>query len=247
MRLTRQDLVNIIFNIDFIFVQPHDVSQRIPADGSNLNFLGKSLPYDEANIRFKNGDREIKKNLSFLQSVPKMSTIAIAYIINEITKFLEPDECYLNIGCWRGYSFFAGVLNYDCLSIGVDNFSEFQGPRAEFLKDYEQVKHPKSNFFDLDYRAYFESYHNTDTKIGFYFYDGNHSYGHQKKSLDIAKPYFSDNVIILVDDTNASAPRHATLDFVKENHHEYEILFDQMTQISGHPTFWNGLMVLRKV
>ncbi|NEO55487.1 MAG: class I SAM-dependent methyltransferase [Okeania sp. SIO3B5] len=247
MKLTPQDFANIIFNIEFLFIQPYDQIDQGIGTGKNISFLGKSLTYDEANIRFKNRDKEIKSNLSFLRKIPKMSTIAIGYLINEITKFLEPDECYLNIGCWRGYSFFAGVLNHNCFSIGIDNFSEFGGPKAEFLKDYEQVKHPKSSFFDLDYQEYFESYHNTDTKIGFYFYDGNHSYDHQKESLDVAKPYFSKNVIILVDDTNTNEARSATLEFVKENHPHYEIIFDQLTYINGHPTFWNGLMILRKV
>lgn len=78
-------------------------------------------------------------------------------------------------------------------------------------------------------------------------YDGHHSYSHQLNGLKIAEKYFGKDCIILVDDTNWDEPRKATLDFIKNNDNNYEIIFDINTYKTVHPTFWNGIMVIKKV
>ena len=40
-------------------------------------------------------------------------------------------------------------------AIGVDNFSQFGGPRNNFLKHYENFKRLGSQFYDKDYINYF--------------------------------------------------------------------------------------------
>ena len=69
--------------------------------------------------------------------------------------------------------------------------------------------------FDLDYRDYFSSVH--DGEIGFYFYDGEHSYESQLEGLRAAEIFFSRNCIIMVDDINLDAPLRASLDFIFES------------------------------
>ena len=142
--------------------------------------------------------------LAPLQDVKSMSTLANAYLIHEITRFLENDEVYLNIGVWQGFTFFAGVLNRQATSIGVDNFSEFGAPREKFLANFAHLRHPKAFFWDVDYKEYFATMHN-ERKIGSYFYDGAHDYNNQMTALTLPEPYFAENVIILVDDFKQSA------------------------------------------
>jgi hypothetical protein len=51
--------------------------------------------------------------------------------------------------------------------------------------------------------------------------------------------------VVLVDDTNAADPRRATYDFIKARPGKYRVLLDRRTATNGHPTWWNGLIVLR--
>ena len=69
-----------------------------------------------------------------------MSTYAIGYLINRICKNLSDNQVYLNIGCWKGFSLVAGMINTKCKVIGVDNFSQFTGPKNDFIKNFTNSK-----------------------------------------------------------------------------------------------------------
>ncbi|BBD54342.1 class I SAM-dependent methyltransferase [Planktothrix agardhii 1029] len=243
MRLSHRDFYNIVKDIHFRFVQPHEnVPKGIASQ--TMDCFGMAVPINHFNIHFGDQDQEIRSILNPLLNVQGMSTIAIAYIIYELTKFLDPEEVYLNIGVWKGYSFLAGVLNKDAMSIGVDNFSKFGGPRDEFMQNYEPLRHEKSSFFDMSYETYLETIH--QSKIGLYFYDGAHDYNSQLEALTRAEPFFSNNTVIIVDDSNFQPARNATLEFIRGKDKQYEILMDQFTSVNGHPTYHNGLMILLK-
>ena len=183
----------------------------------------------------------------FLQT-PRLSTIAIAYIINRLVKNMPAGEVYLNVGTWCGWSLFSGILgNPEKKCIGVDNFSNNIPDKAKpiFFNRYSLLKNELSEFHEMDYLDYFKSLH-ADKKIGVYFYDGDHAYEHQYEGLRTAHPHLARGSYILVDDTNGNGwPYNATLQFIKENP-EYSIVLDVSTAENGHPTFWNGLVILKK-
>jgi len=175
----------------------------------------------------------------------KMSTFALGAMVNEGVSQMRADECFVNVGVWKGFTLFAGMAgNARKKCIGVDNFSEFGGPREEFFGSFEAYRSPEHAFFEMDCDKYFSEVHRDP--IGFYMYDGEHSYESQLKGLQIAEPYFSDNCIILVDDTNWDTARQATLDFAKNSSGRYETLLDAGTTENLHPTLWNGVMILRR-
>lgn len=190
------------------------------------------------------------ENISKLAFIPKMSTFAIGIIINKIVSEMNKDYCFLNIGVWCGFTFFSGITNNESKTcIGVDNFSEFFGENSRkffydnlntIFKDYNNVK-----FYDKDYEDYFANVHKET--IGFYIYDGEHSYKNQLKGLQFAEPYFSEDCVILVDDTNFEEVRQSVFDFISQSKNKYEILFDVNTANNCHPTFWNGIIIFRKI
>lgn len=57
---------------------------------------------------------------------------------------------------------------------------------------------------------------------------------------------FAPGCIVLVDDANDDAPRRATRDFVAAHAGAYRVLLDRRTCGNGHPTFWNGVMLLER-
>lgn len=238
MRLLRRDIIRLFDEIEFRFIQPMDRSAHIGWRG------GGAFGVDVSNTYFAGGDAAARSRLAPLLQIESMSTIANAHLINRIVAAMDDDEIYLNVGCWQGYSLCAGVIERDRRSVGVDNFSQFGGPRARFLRNYSALAHDRSEFHEMDYETYLRS--RLDRKVGFYFYDGEHSYANQKKGLDLILPFLSDKAVILVDDTNWPEPRKATLDFLRENHPFFEVLLDCRTAGNGHPTFWNGLMILQR-
>ncbi|WP_158301579.1 class I SAM-dependent methyltransferase [Paenibacillus mesophilus] len=228
-----------INGITFRYVQPGTPipENRLYGTDALLEFANTVLPEDEVQMR---------DAMNSIWHMPKMSSFAIGAIINRVVSRLPSDQCFVNVGVWNGFSFLAGLLhNPDKACIGVDNFSQFGGPRAEFLNRFNTHKGPGHQFYDMDYREYFAHIHKSP--IGLYFFDGPHDYMNQLQGLQYASPYFTDGCIILVDDTNWPEPRQATLDFMSLYPGQYRILLDVTTASNGHPTYWNGLMVLQKI
>ena len=189
---------------------------------------------------------EYSNVLSPILNVPRMSTFAIAAIISRTVREIAQDTAYVNVGIWHGYSLLAGMLgNEQKKVVGVDNFSMFGGPKDYASKIFNKVKADNHFLFDLDYRDYFSNIHKGE--IGFYFYDGDHSYENQIEGLRVAEKYFARNCIVMVDDINWEAPLRATLDFISESTNKYEIILNYRTAWDGHPTFWNGILVFKRV
>ena len=189
---------------------------------------------------------EYIKILSPILDIPRMSTFAVAAIISRTVREIAQDTAYVNVGIWHGYSLFAGMLgNEKKKVVGVDNFSQFGGPRDYAMNIFEKIKGDNHYFYDLDYGRYFSNVH--EGKIGFYFYDGDHSYENQIEGLRVAEKFFAQDSIIMVDDTNWEDPRRATLDFISESSNDYKIILDCGTAWNGHPTFWNGIILFKRV
>ncbi|WP_276354231.1 class I SAM-dependent methyltransferase [Cohnella caldifontis] len=200
-----------------------------------------NTPLEEiANTTLPDDDEFYKRTLYELcTTVPKLSTFGLAAIINRAVSQMPKEQAYVNVGVWHGFSFLAGMIhNPDKKCIGIDNFTQFGSPRDEFLARFNKYKSDNHYFYDMDYVDFFRSFQD---RIGFYFYDGEHSYENQLKGLQLAEPFFAKDCIVMVDDTNWEAPRRATLDFVSASPYQYSVLLSE-----SHPTFWNGVMILRK-
>lgn len=212
--------------------------------------LARALPracarLEIANTRLPGVPGAVRDRLKELCLIPRMSTYAIAAMIQRGVAQMPADACYVNVGVWHGFTLLAGMAgNPDRRCIGVDNFSEFGGPRAAFLERFGRRKGVAHEFFDMDYREYFARVHRGS--IGFYLYDGDHSYGNQLEGLRVAEPFFAPGCIVMVDDTNFAAAHRALADFVARSPHRYEALLDRHTASNEHPTLWNGVTLVRR-
>ena len=234
---------SFVRGITFRRWQPENRSRLVREGTRLLTRLG--VPVDRMNTVLPEADAELKARLSPLLRIPRMSTFAIAAMINRAVSELPADACFVNVGVWNGFSFLAGLAgNGGRRCIGVDNFSEFGGPRAAFLKRFARWRSANHQFYDQDYREYFARQHRGP--IGFYIYDGEHSYENQMLGLETAEPFFVAGSLIQVDDTNAGPAREATQDFMKARAGQYELVLDRVTGFNKHLTFWNGVMVWRR-
>ena len=240
--MTYEDYVS---DIGFTIVQPTTpLGTGVLRLRGALHRLGVDL--DVAITRLPESGRRMRRTLREACRVPRMSTFAIGAIINEAVAHMAPDHAFVNVGVWNGFTLLAGMAgNPDRRCIGVDNFSEFGGPRDAFLGRFVSARSERHEFHDMDYQAYFARVHRGP--IGFYIYDGEHSYANQLRGLEVAAPFFAPGCILLVDDTNDEEPRRATLDFVAAQGGAFRVLLDRRTACNGHPTFWNGVILLQRV
>jgi Glycosyl transferase family 2/Methyltransferase domain len=215
-------------------------------DGSRARWLAlPGVPPDLFNAVLPQDESQIRSRLRQLCSIPKMSTFGIGAIVHQAVARMPADHAFVNVGVWNGFTLLCGLAgNPDSRGVGIDNFSQFGGPRDDFLARFESRRSPRHEFHDLDYTEYFARIHHGP--IGVYIYDGEHSYQNQLKGLQTAEPFFSEDCIIVVDDTNWIEPWQATLDFISQSRHDYRLLLDQTTCQNGHPSFWNGVMVLQR-
>lgn len=242
MNITHDKLITKIMNgIEFRFMD-----RKTPGTMNSTTDPQENLrALDLANTNFS-GARSPLMQMEFLRT-PRMSTIAIAHIINSLVKQMPAEHSYVNIGVWCGWSFFAGIIgNEDKHCVGIDNFSEFPEMDSKKIFEYQYniLKTKNSEFYEMDYEDYFKDAHTG--KIGVYFYDGDHQYEHQLRALEIANPFLADEAHVIVDDTNKHTAYNACRDFITQQKGRFKIVFDQKTANNSHPTFWNGLTILKK-
>jgi hypothetical protein len=180
-----------------------------------------------------------------LDDVPRLSTLAIGYLIQAAVAAMPQDLQYVNVGVWRGFTLFTGMTaNPHKRCVGVESFAEPLNSVELLRREFASFASPAHVLHEQDYEDYFAQTH--AGPIGVYYYDGDHSYEHQLHGLVVAEPFFVKGSLIFVDDTNWDEPRRATDDFVAQSEHSYERVLDIRTATPGHPTYWNGLIVLRK-
>lgn len=238
------NFLEFVNNIGFRYINPQTPLLPIGFERFTQK-LRLGVKFEIFNTRFPCNGRNIKNLLKHIFYIPRMSTCAIGGIINEGVRQMSSDHAFVNVGVWQGYTMFAAMVgNEDKTCIAVDNFSEFGGPKQAFCENFEQYRSPQHRAYEMGYRNYFAQEH--QQPIGFYVYDGEHSYENQLKGLQTAEPYFADDCIILVDDTNYDEVQAGTNDFIAQSSHDYEVIFEQNTYCNSHPTFWNGIMILQR-
>ena len=209
--------------------------------------VGRDKEYVFNNCKISKNNENLNLKIALLQ-IESMSTYAMGHIINQVSKNLSSDQLYLNIGCWKGFSLIAGMIDTSCKVIGVDDFSQFGGPRDEFIKNFNKYKKKNIHYFyDQDYKLFFQNFEKTNQKIDFYFYDGEHSYKNQYENLEIADNFLNSNAIIMIDDINFPEVESGSKDFINKNSSKYEIVKEIKTFNNHcHPSFWNGVMIIKK-
>jgi methyltransferase family protein len=244
------DYETFLSSISFKFLQPDAVrgtdNRYLVERGDRPPARLLELPYapvDLANTMLPSRE-PVRRGLRELCELPRMSTVAIAAMINEAVARMPPSHAFVNVGVWRGFTFLSGMTcNEDKICVGIDDFSLFSGPEASFRREFDARKSENHSFHTMDYRDYFAKIH--DQPIGLYCYDGDHSYESQWRALEIAEPYFAEECLVLVDDSNWLHVRRATLGFAAASPRAYRVLMDVGTTDPEHPTLWNGILLLR--
>jgi hypothetical protein len=190
-------------------------------------------------------------------SLPGMTGTYTRHFYNNLCSM--PNTRYLEIGSWKGSSIAAAMNNNKMdVCIAIDNWSEFGGPKDEFVKVFTQYKGENNasfiekNCFDPDLIQSLSPY-----KFNIYMYDGYHSEQAQYDALVKYLPCLDDTFIWVVDDWNAPEVRAGTTRAIQDT--GVSVLWKQETRSTWNnshsemslakATWWNGFaaFVIQKV
>jgi hypothetical protein len=132
-------------------------------------------------------------------AIEGMTSPCIQRLLNNLCSW--EDAVYLEIGVWRGATLISAVYGNTLKEvIAIDNWSEFEGPRAIFFNNIKyylpgnNIKVIEHDSFSVDKESIF---HNP---VNIYFYDGNHRTESQKLAFTYYHSVLDDVFVALVDD-----------------------------------------------
>ncbi|MFZ0284418.1 MAG: class I SAM-dependent methyltransferase [Terriglobales bacterium] len=155
-------------------------------------------------------------------------------LINNLIASL-PDARYLEIGTWAGSTLCSAINGNSVRATAIDNWSEFGGPKEQFLKNLERFTTPSSevSFLERDFRAV------DYTRLGkfnVYMFDGPHTAADQFDGIRLVLPALEDNFILIVDDWNHPPARQGTLKALHELNLSVLHSFEIRTTLDGSHT-----------
>jgi hypothetical protein len=155
---------------------------------------------------------------------------------------------YLEVGTWKGSSFISSIYKNNIKSIAIDNWSEFDGPKEEFLKNVEFFC-PESDYAFIEkdsFQITKEEVTRTLPSVDIFLYDGCHKYESHKNAIVHFSKFLSKFSIIIIDDWRNDdlweRVQRGTYDGLKESglivHRKFEKITKQ--ELTGRQEYWNG-------
>ncbi|MFN0052599.1 MAG: hypothetical protein ACKV0T_10430 [Planctomycetales bacterium] len=191
------------------------------------------------------GQEEMQERLKKVCRVRHRSTFAIGAIINRGVAELSGSEAFLSLGVDRGFPLFAGMAGHrDRVCIGVDPLGRRPATREAFLMRFGRWKSPRHEFHERPFREYFQEVH--QGAVGLLACQGLETWEDQHDALRLAEPFVRVGGHILVNESNRPEIRRGVQEFLAASLYEYHPVLDVRTPHNRHPTYWNGLMLLRR-
>lgn len=195
---------------------------------------------------FSNAEQNISKITSEIIQLEGFSGTKTRHFYNNL---LVDGARYLEIGTWKGSSVCSAMYGNKATVVCIDNWSEFGGPKDEFLVNFEKFKGKNdATFIENDcYKVDVSLL----PKFNIYMYDGNHTDESHYKALLHYYNCLDDVFIFIVDDWNWEDVRNGTLASIRTLNlkvlYEKEIRLTWDNSHTPHPeanyTWWNGIYV----
>jgi hypothetical protein len=196
----------------------------------------------------KNAENGVSKITDHIIQMEGMTGTKTRHFYNNLLD--TPDARYLEIGSWKGSSVCSAMCNNKATVVCIDNWSEFGGPKDEFLSNFSHYKgNNQASFIESDSFALDVS---TLPKFNIYMYDGNHD---EKSHYNALVHYYNcldDTFIFVVDDWDWEHVRKGTMDSIKSL--KFSVLYEKhiITSVTpnmipnsggGRQDWWNGMYV----
>jgi hypothetical protein len=163
-------------------------------------------------VAFEKAERNDSKITDEILNMDGMSGKKTRHFYNNLLN--KDDARYLEIGTWKGSSVCSAMYQNKAKVVCIDNWSEFDGPKDEFLKNFEMYKgNNDAHFIEQDC---FKVDISKLPKFNIYMYDGNHTQYSHFKALIYYFDCLDDEFIFIVDDWNWKYVRDGTYDAFEE-------------------------------
>ena len=161
------------------------------------------------------GSKEDGKLSKRTLTMDGMSGRCYRYAINNLVASI-PNARYLEVGSWAGSTSCAAMEGNRARVVCIDNWSEFGGPKEEFLKNASELRGP---YVDFDFiEDDFRNVSFTDIgRFNVYLFDGPHAEKDQYDGVAMALPALDDRFVFIVDDWNWDYVRRGTSAAIKAN------------------------------
>jgi hypothetical protein len=192
-----------------------------------------------------------KQEISSLKNRPEIFNISgyssakVRHVLNNICSL--PNARYLEIGVFKGSTFISALYNNIgtlAQAIAIDDWSEFGGPRNEFINNTQHFL-PNGSFTFYDHNCFtIDKQKVFQNPIDIYFYDGNHLEDSHKKAFTLLDSVLADTFIAIVDDWDWTIVNSWTRVAFKELN--YNILYEEQLHSNGindASTWWNGFYI----
>ena len=198
-------------------------------------------------LAFQNAENNISKITNDIITMEGMSGIKTRHFYNNLLN--TEDARYLEIGTWKGSSVCSAMYKNKAKVICIDNWSEFGGPKIEFLINFEKFKGDnEATFIENDCYKVDVS---TLPKFNIYMYDGNHTNESHYNALLHYYNCLDDIFIFIVDDWNWQDVRDGTINSIQKLNlkvlYEKEIRTTLDNSVPSEPqlsqNWWNGIYV----
>lgn len=161
-----------------------------------------------------------------------------------------PDARYLEIGTWKGSSFCSAIYQNNLkYAFANDNWSQYGGPKEEFLVNLQKFKgstpvtYIESDYKKLDIANF--------PKFNVYLFDGGHDFEDHVGSLHIPMNCLDDVFIFIVDDWNWLNVRAGTKLAIEQCDllvlHCLEVMMTTDNSHTSHEEcnneYWNGVAI----
>jgi hypothetical protein len=201
---------------------------------------------DHVEKSFLSSEKENSKLTSEILNIEGMSGKKTRHLYNNICNLDGAN--YLEVGTWKGSSFVSAIYGNNIKSVAIDNWSEFDGPKEEFLGNVNKYC-PDSDYSFVEKDSF--AINQEDINLNYdsadiYLYDGCHKYESHKSAITHFSKFLSRYSIIIVDDWRSDdlweRVQRGTYDGLNESgliiHKKIEIITKQ--ELTGPDEYWNG-------
>jgi hypothetical protein len=196
---------------------------------------------------FKNAENHTSKITNDIIRMDGMSGTMTRHFYNNMLN--TEDARYLEIGTWKGSSVCSAMCGNKAKVVCIDNWSEFGGPKIEFLEIFNKFKGDNDATFIED-----DCYNINVSllpKFNIYMYDGNHTDESHYKSLLHYYDCLDDVFVFIVDDWNSTDVRNGTTQAIQRLN--LKVLYERDIRLTWDNThtpyplamssWWNGIYV----
>lgn len=196
---------------------------------------------------FVNAENNFSKITQEILDIDGMSGKKTRHFYNNLLN--TEDARYLEIGTWKGSSVCSAMCNNKAKVVCIDNWSEFGGPKEDFLVNFEKFRGENDATF-IENDCYLVDVL-TLPKFNIYMYDGNHTNESHYRALLHYYDCLDDMFIFIVDDWNWEDVRNGTLNSIEKLNlkvlYQREIRLTWDNSHTSRPyadnTWWNGIYV----